>query len=148
MTDRTDRPFGDSEQQTGHPVFAHANEDASSNHVAECRWQRTTEAECEYRATHNYCPHPEHACDCEAIKRDRMFGEMDPGRARNRAAEHDAGSQRYRTVRGGFKLFGCAKRGCDAVNPDHAAFGARGKSWCLNHVPVLVRLKMRLRRDW
>lgn len=33
-------------------------------HKAECRWERTTDAECVYRATHHYCPHPEHACDC------------------------------------------------------------------------------------
>jgi hypothetical protein len=33
-------------------------------HTANCRWQRTTIGQCEYRETHNYCPHPEHACDC------------------------------------------------------------------------------------
>jgi hypothetical protein len=33
-------------------------------HAASCRWERTTDAECEYRATHHYCPHPEHECDC------------------------------------------------------------------------------------
>lgn len=33
-------------------------------HTADCRWQLTTEQECEYRATHYYCPHPEHACTC------------------------------------------------------------------------------------
>lgn len=31
-------------------------------HQPSCRWAR---AECEYKATHHYCPHPEHACDCE-----------------------------------------------------------------------------------
>lgn len=43
----------------------------------------------------------------------------------------------------GFRLYGCARRGCDAVNPDYLSFGARGKSWCLGHIPFLVRLKMR-----
>ncbi len=36
----------------------------SGEHLSECRWQKTTAAECEYRETHHYCPHPEHACDC------------------------------------------------------------------------------------
>ena len=36
------------------------------DHTPDCRWERTTEAECEYRATHHYCPHPEHACNCAA----------------------------------------------------------------------------------
>ena len=43
-------------------------------HDADCRWERTTLAECEYRATHFYCPHPEHACNCaspsERVKSD------------------------------------------------------------------------------
>lgn len=34
------------------------------DHNVDCRWQRTTSAECAYRDTHNYCPHPEHACTC------------------------------------------------------------------------------------
>jgi hypothetical protein len=34
------------------------------NHVPECAWERTTLADCQYRATHHYCPHPEHACTC------------------------------------------------------------------------------------
>jgi len=33
-------------------------------HNVNCRWQRTSNTECSYRATHNYCPHPEHACTC------------------------------------------------------------------------------------
>lgn len=33
-------------------------------HDADCRWERTTLADCAYRATHFYCPHPEHACNC------------------------------------------------------------------------------------
>jgi hypothetical protein len=35
-------------------------------HDKDCRWERTTLDECEYRATHFYCPHPEHACNCAA----------------------------------------------------------------------------------
>ena len=37
-------------------------------HARTCRWQRTTDAECEYRATHHYCPHPEHACNCNGAE--------------------------------------------------------------------------------
>lgn len=33
-------------------------------HQPDCQWQRTTTAECDYRTTHHYCPHPEHACTC------------------------------------------------------------------------------------
>lgn len=33
-------------------------------HNPECIWSRLTENECEYRKTHFYCPHPNHACDC------------------------------------------------------------------------------------
>ena len=35
-----------------------------SEHRADCRWELTTPAECEYRQTHHYCPHREHACTC------------------------------------------------------------------------------------
>lgn len=38
-----------------------------ADHVADCRWERTTPAECEYRETHHYCPHPEHACSCPRV---------------------------------------------------------------------------------
>ena len=34
-------------------------------HSRFCRWQETKESECEYRKTHEYCPHPNHACDCQ-----------------------------------------------------------------------------------
>lgn len=47
-------------------------------HHPGCRWERTTPAECEYRDTHHYCPHPEHACDCAEIEADRLLGEMAP----------------------------------------------------------------------
>jgi hypothetical protein len=45
------------------------------------------------------------------------------------------------------KWFGCAKRGCDAVNPDHWAYGAYGKSWCLDHPPLRIRLRRWLGED-
>jgi hypothetical protein len=42
-----------------------------------------------------------------------------------------------------WKLYGCAKRGCDAVNPDYLSFGAsNGKGYCLGHVPLHVRFRM------
>lgn len=44
-------------------------------HDKGCRWERTTEQECEYRATHHYCPHPEHACDC-SLSKPRGDGEL------------------------------------------------------------------------
>ena len=34
-------------------------------HDKDCAWER---ADCEYKATHHYCPHPEHACTCEPKK--------------------------------------------------------------------------------
>jgi hypothetical protein len=43
------------------------------------------------------------------------------------------------------RFYGCARRGCDRVNPDWWSFGARGKSWCLDHRPLLTRLRMWLR---
>lgn len=33
-------------------------------HKPGCRWLALTPTECVYRATHHYCPHPEHACTC------------------------------------------------------------------------------------
>lgn len=33
-----------------------------ADHTEDCAW---TKADCEYKATHHYCPHPEHACDCK-----------------------------------------------------------------------------------
>lgn len=39
-------------------------EQARETHAADCVWQRITSAECEYRDTHHYCPHLEHACSC------------------------------------------------------------------------------------
>lgn len=54
-------------------------------------------------------------------------------------------NERYVHQIGGktFRLYGCAKRGCDAVNPDYWAFGSRdGKSWCLHHRPLRSRLRV------
>lgn len=45
------------------------------------------------------------------------------------------------------KRYGCARRGCDAVNPPWASYGAYGKSWCLHHVPLRVRLRRLLGHD-
>lgn len=42
----------------------------------------------------------------------------------------------------GRRFYGCAKRGCDAVNPDYLSFGAHGKSWCLHHRPLRARLRV------
>lgn len=36
----------------------------ADTHDVNCRWRRTASTECAYRDTHNYCPHPEHACTC------------------------------------------------------------------------------------
>lgn len=33
-------------------------------HKPDCRWMQVRPEQCAYRATHYYCPHPEHACDC------------------------------------------------------------------------------------
>lgn len=30
-------------------------------HDKDCAWEK---ADCEYKETHEYCPHPEHACTC------------------------------------------------------------------------------------
>lgn len=53
-------------------------------------------------------------------------------------------STRYIAERNGmeFRLYGCAKRGCDTVNPDYLAFGGLGKSWCLRHRPLRSRLRV------
>ena len=36
-------------------------------HTPNCKWIKTTNAECEYRDTHEYCPHEEHSCDCPPV---------------------------------------------------------------------------------
>ena len=35
-----------------------------TTHNPDCQWERTTTEQCQYRATHHFCPHPEHACNC------------------------------------------------------------------------------------
>jgi len=34
-------------------------------HDKNCAWEK---ADCEYKSTHHYCPHPEHACTCNPKK--------------------------------------------------------------------------------
>jgi len=46
-----------------------------------------------------------------------------------------------------WRLYGCAKRGCDAINMDFEAYGAYGKSWCLHHPPFRVRVRRWLGED-
>jgi hypothetical protein len=45
-----------------------------------------------------------------------------------------------------WKLSGCAKRGCDHINPDYLAFGvgfgADEKTYCLNHIPLRARFRL------
>ena len=41
--------------------------DHEPRHEQDCRWNKLTSVECEFRATHYYCPHPEHACNCELV---------------------------------------------------------------------------------
>lgn len=41
-----------------------------------------------------------------------------------------------------WRLYGCAKRGCDAVNPDYMSFGAGDVGYCLHHIPVRLRLRL------
>lgn len=42
-----------------------------------------------------------------------------------------------------WRLYGCAKRGCDTVNLDYEAFGTReDKSYCLGHIPLRSRLRL------
>jgi len=34
-------------------------------HFKNCNWEK---ANCSYKESHFYCPHPEHACNCEELK--------------------------------------------------------------------------------
>ena len=45
------------------------------------------------------------------------------------------------------RLYGCAKRGCHAVNKPYMSYGAYGKSWCLHHAPLRIRLRRWLGED-
>lgn len=41
-----------------------------------------------------------------------------------------------------YRLYGCARRGCDKVVPDYWVFESRGSTYCLLHVPLLARLRV------
>ena len=40
----------------------------TKKHTEDCNWEKTTPEQCEYKTTHHYCPHPEHACNCDGFK--------------------------------------------------------------------------------
>lgn len=42
------------------------------DHTAECNWIKS---DCEYKKTHKYCPHEEHRCDCNPVKRHKLSQE-------------------------------------------------------------------------
>lgn len=42
-------------------IFEMTYEPVETQHKADCKWINSL---CEYKETHNYCPHPEHACNC------------------------------------------------------------------------------------
>jgi predicted RNase H-like nuclease (RuvC/YqgF family) len=52
-------------------------------HQDNCKWEN---ADCQYRETHEYCPHPEHACTCKPddvkaeIKKGKKLDEYFPGK--------------------------------------------------------------------
>jgi hypothetical protein len=39
------------------------------------------------------------------------------------------------------RMYGCAKAGCHAVNDPSWAYGAYGKSWCLHHPPLRIKIR-------
>jgi hypothetical protein len=42
-----------------------------------------------------------------------------------------------------WKIYGCAKRGCDRLTLDYESFGTRGgKSYCLAHIPLRARIRL------
>jgi hypothetical protein len=42
-----------------------------------------------------------------------------------------------------YRLYGCAKRGCDRINTDYEAFGCGDKSYCLHgHIPRRALLRV------
>lgn len=41
-----------------------------------------------------------------------------------------------------WRLYGCAKRGCDRVSLDYESFGCGDKSYCRNHIPLRARLRV------
>lgn len=45
-----------------------------------------------------------------------------------------------RPLEDGWRYYGCARWGCDAVNPDYQSYGTKdGRSWCLHHRPGPIR---------
>lgn len=56
-------------------------------HTTDCRWIMTTNVECEYRSTHHYCPHREHACDCQPTEAGKVAANMGAAMA-NKAIQH------------------------------------------------------------
>lgn len=44
-----------------------------NTHQASCNWAKTTPEECEYRNTHHYCPHDEHACTCPPMQDEKRL---------------------------------------------------------------------------
>jgi hypothetical protein len=55
-----------------------------------------------------------------------------------------SGSRYTHTANGRtWRLYGCAKRGCDRINLDYETFGTReGKGYCLSHIPLRSRLRL------
>lgn len=54
--------------------------DGPVTHRTDCQWEMTSPADCGWRPTHHYCPHPEHACDCDGPRRavdDKLLAEID-----------------------------------------------------------------------
>lgn len=41
-------------------------------HEPNCNWEKS---DCEYKATHHYCPHPEHACTCSKTEKYDVFAD-------------------------------------------------------------------------
>lgn len=42
-----------------------------------------------------------------------------------------------------WRLYGCAKRGCDTISLDYESFGTQGgKSYCLCHIPLRSKLRL------
>ena len=67
----------------------------AKRHTAKCRWYITPRSECAYRDTHEYCPHPDHACNCEGLHHDAqkplVAHKPDTGRVIIVAAHPDTG---------------------------------------------------------
>lgn len=41
-----------------------------------------------------------------------------------------------------WRLYGCAKRGCDKVNLSYESFRGGDKGYCLDHIPLRYRIKV------